>query len=99
MSIRMLRTINPVVDPNGGGDRRDFSRGHYAFTVRPDGIAIHALGKADDVATLVFTANLACCSVETAMPEGVLPTEPEPVEVAAVFGKANSANGKRMGKR
>lgn len=90
MSIRMVRTINPVVDPNGGGDRRDFFRSHYAFTVRPDGIAIHTLGKSDDVATLVFTANLACCSVETAMPEGVLP---EPAEVAAVMGRAA---GKRM---
>lgn len=92
MSIRMLRAINPVIDPNGGGDRRDFSRGHYSFTVRPDGIAIHSLARPDDVATLVFTANLACVSVETAMPEGVLP-EPEPVEVAAVMGRAA---GKRM---
>lgn len=94
MSIRMLRAINPVIDPNGGGDRRDFSRGHYTFTVRPDGIAIHSLTRPDDTATLVFSANLACVSVETALPEGVLP-EPEPVEVAAAFGKANSANGKR----
>ena len=91
MTIRMVRTIHPVTDPGCQTDRRDFYASHYRFNRVSDGIAIHSLTRPDVEATVVFTGNLACCSVETAMPM-------EPSEVNTALG-VSKPQQQQQGKR
>ena len=94
MTIRMVRTIHPVTDPGCQTDRRDFYASHYRFNRVSDGIAIHSLTRPDVEATVVFTGNLACCSVETTPMVADL-VEPEMAENYVRYGSLKQQQGKR----